>query len=653
MDLAILIVSLTCLVVTVWVSRSLSWAVLALAVSISAAGVLINLAIDLGARFSRSGLQLLLVLALAIPAAIVLARRPTAVAPRRRQLLGIGVPVVVASAFLVVATTFWTAPEPAFLQPVSFLIGHGTAEDNAKWLDFAAKLATGAPVEQLVPMGGPLQLVMTFWATAMGVVSQVLLGGYNEVAVAANSVIAAQFGFVALAPLALAPLAEMRLGTTARQGRGRAERIPAPALWIGSVTLMAAVLVVTGYGHLTFQYSLIIAAIWAATFAASMAPRWRLLSTLVMAAGMTVWLPLNVLAIGLLAGVLIVLLRRAMRGGWRSVDPLVAAVWIVVVAGIWQPLRSSISFVLNSGGASATEASGAVARGVAALVSPAAGPVRSLLDGVGLFASPGGTEPIGPVLAVLAAAAVVAAAVVVLRSMGSLGTRLLPLGILAGYASGIYALDAWVTGSAPNYGSLKFGFLVVVVAAAVFLPLAVCAADRGARRMTALRWGVVLGGLLLLMVDTLLPRSIAAARPEQWSPPLPYSNERSWWWPAEVNGTGTQPISANPIGCVYLPNGAKAPSAILESQLSGGDRVYACSRILAGLAGADTNAQPFVDWLRAEWLMNTPAWDGKRGYLAEMSEAVRRQPVILLDDLSNVIGVEPLDSLLQRFPARQ
>ncbi len=41
------------------------------------------------------------------------------------------------AAFLTVVTTWWTET-PAFLTPVSFLMGHAVAEDNAKWLDFAA-----------------------------------------------------------------------------------------------------------------------------------------------------------------------------------------------------------------------------------------------------------------------------------------------------------------------------------------------------------------------------------------------------------------------------------------------------------------------------------------------------------------------------------
>jgi hypothetical protein len=58
-----------------------------------------------------------------------------------------------------------------------------------------------------------------------------------------------------------------------------------------------------------------------------------------------------------------------------------------------------------------------------------------------------------------------------------------------------------------------------------------------------------------------------------------------------------------------------------------------------------------VDWLRREWLTNTRAWEGVYGYLSEMPDSVLDRPVILLDDGSNVIGLESMRSLLARFPA--
>jgi hypothetical protein len=88
----------------------------------------------------------------------------------------------------------------------------------------------------------------------------------------------------------------------------------------------------------------------------------------------------------------------------------------------------------------------------------------------------------------------------------------------------------------------------------------------------------------------------------------------------------------------------------VPSGLSDAQRVYSCTRQLSGLAGADNSAQPLVDWIRREWLTNTPAWTDVYDGLAAMPPDVLAKPVILLDDGSNVIGLESVQSLLQRFP---
>ena len=211
---------------TFWRARSVAWTVIALAASVSVFGVLVSFSIDHVRLMSRVDLQVVLLVALLVPAVIAFLRPAHREAPVRRQLVAIGVPFVALAAFFAVVTTLWT-DRPAYLTPVSFLMGHAVAEDNAKWLDFAALLASGVPIDQSVPMGGPLQLVLVFVATLMGVVSQVTLGGYNEVMVAANTVIYGQFLLVALAPLALAPLAEawiLRPDCRRSRGAGPASR---------------------------------------------------------------------------------------------------------------------------------------------------------------------------------------------------------------------------------------------------------------------------------------------------------------------------------------------------------------------------------------------------------------------------------------------
>ncbi len=642
-------------------ARSLAWVTIAIAGSIGVFGSVIAFAIDRGHSWTRLELQWTLLIALLAVAAIAWIWPFKGAVSIRRQVLAILVPVAFLLVLFFVITTFWT-DTLAFLKPVSYLMGHATAEDNAKWLDFTAQFASGEQIKQAVPMGGPLELMLTFIGTLMGVISYFVLGGYNQVAVAANTVVYGEFILVALAPLALAPLAEAKLRPAFGAHTGDASRervfIPWPFIWISALVLSTVSLVVTGYGHLTFQFTLIIAGLWSATFLAlSSVPRARLITSLAAAAAMTVWLPLNVVAVVVVITWLVVMVSRAFRFGARSFDVIGFGLLAIVTIGVFQPIYSSFVFLFfgsqSAGGALGGGSGGGVS---AQALIPALGPIQMGLGDSTLFAAGGGTDQTGPIFAVLAIAVVISAAVVISRQPSAIRTsairRFIPLGIFIFFALAIYTLDFWSTGSGPHYGSMKFTFLTATLVLATCLPIGLMLIDPQALgAMTAPRWIAVGGILLLLMIDSVLPRAMALARPQQWSPPIPFNNTSgSYWWPAEVNGTADQPISASPVACVYLPQGAKVPSAILASALSDPQRVYSCTRLLAGLAGEDYDALALVEWLRREWLSNTPAWSPAYDALAGMPDSVQDRPVILLDDGSNVIGVESVRSLLARFP---
>ncbi|MBI1352129.1 MAG: hypothetical protein GC156_13565 [Actinomycetales bacterium] len=642
---------------TLWWSRSVAWTVIAVVSSVSLAGALVSFVIDHVFLWTRPQLQWVLLVALLVPAAVAVLRRPQPDAPRRYQALALLVPVVVLAVFFAVVTTWWT-DVPAYTTPVSFLMGHSLAEDNAKWLDFTSVLAAGGPMDQYVPMGGPLQLFLVFVATAMGTLSRITLGGYNEVFVAANSVVYGQYLMVVLAPLGLAPL----IGGTLRRpvpGGGKAVRIPWPLIWLGALVLVITNLMLTAYGHLTLQFTILICALWVTTFLVwSRIPKALLLTSMSVAVGMTVWLPMNAIAGVLLVGWLAWTVWRLIQDGVSRSGLVDLAVVLLVIVAIWEPMRSSLAFVLASTPSAAGLVGGmggGVHAGVVALAAlPAIGPIFAGLTDSTLFAAGGGTEQTTAIQAALAAVGTIGASVVVSRQRVGRGrayARFIPVLLLAGFAVALNGMDQWATGSAPHYGSYKFTFMVTVVLMATMLPVGLLLLDPAVSGMSLTRW-VALGAVVfLLTVDSLLVRSIAAARPTQWSPPIPFDNPRSYWWPADVNGTGTQTIAGNPVACVYLPQGAKAPSAILDSQLSDPQRVYSCTRLLAGLSGEDGGAQPIVDWLRREWLTNTRAWDAVHGYLEDMPAEVLDKPVILLDDGSNVIGLGTMRSLIDRYPA--
>ena len=630
-------------------TRSLAWTVVALAGAVAVVGASINFAIDRGASLTRPQMQLLLLGVLLAVFIVALVRPGRALTPMFRQILTVILPVALVLLLVVVTTTLWTE-EFAFLRPVGFLMGHATAEDNAKWLDFTAQWATGNGIDQAVPLGGPLQLFLTFTGTLMGAISHLVLGGFNEVAVAANTVIYGQFLLVALMPLAFAVMAETKFTALRRDGgdvdRGR---IPAPLLWAGMLVLSTASLAVMAYGHLTLQFTFLVGGLWIATFLSpTRFTHARFLTSLAAAASMTVWLPLNVIAVVIVVAWIAYFARRVARAGFGAIEWWQIALLAVVTIGIFQPVVSSLNYLLI--GSQAMGIPVGVAGGVGA-----AGP--AVADSI-LFAATGGTEAAGPLLMVAAIASVLGAAIALSRvartkrQMRGLYVSFGPLALFALVAVAIYVLDAWATGAAPHYGSMKFTFMVAAIGLATTLPIALLLLDpRRVAAMTLSRWVAVFGVVVLLMVDSLLPRAIAQIRPEQWSPPIPFDNTSgSYWWPAEVNGQPEQPIASNPVACVYLPEGYPAPTAIVPSGLSDAQRVYACTRQLMGLGGLDFEGLAVVNWLRREWFSNTPAWSAVYDTLANMEPEVLDRPVILLDDGSNVKGVETLRSLLNRYP---
>ncbi len=640
-DLAFLIGYLLLAGLAFYWGRSTAWWVISIVASISIAGGIENLVISFDVHWTRTSLQLLLLAALAVPAALAWLRRGSPSWDLKRQALAVFAPTAVLLAFVIILTTRWTAGT-AFEHPVGFLIGHSVAEDNAKWLDFTSQLASGHEIVQAIPMGGPLALVMVFVATLMGVVSWLLLGGYNEVAVAANTVVMGQYFLVIIAPLALAPLAEARL-----RRKGDDRRIPAPFIWLSAIVIAAGNLVAIGYGHLTFQFVVLVAVLWAAAFLADIdLLRARLLTSIAIIMAVTVWFPLNALSAFVLLACIGVVGARLVRR--REFDWVAIALIVVTAICVWEPIWSSISYVL----ASTPTASGPVGGGALGVV---AGVVFAGLSDSTIFAAGGGTDQTGPILAIVAVTTLIGAVAYIggwtLDASRSVYMRFAPLALLIGMALAITFLDAWATGGGPHYGAMKFTFMASLVVTATCLPVGLLVlAPKGYRGIAPLQWVALVIVVFLLAIDTLLPRALAEARPQAWSPAIPFDNVSSYWYPAEVNGTSTQPIATNPVACVYLPQGAGAPSALTPTRISDPQRVYSCSRLLAGLSASDAGAQPIVDWLRREWFTNTEAWSDVYDSLAAMPASVLDKPVILLDEGSNVIGLDSMSALLERYP---
>ena len=628
----------------IWV-RSLTWLAIWILASAAIVGSFIDFSIDQGTIWDLTGLQIALLISLLIVAiAAFLSRGIAKTTSVKIQMLAIGAPILVAILFVIISRILaighagpWTA--------VGFFVQRIYAEDNAKWLDFSGQLMAGGGVDQGVPMGGPLQLAVVFAATVFAVISQIAFGGVNQVYVASNSILFLQFGLAAISPIVLAPFAESRL-----KNSGTRIHIPAPALWVGGIALMAGSFAASGLGHLTFQYAMIVVGLWFAVFiAGSHVPHARVLTSVSAAVLLVVWFPLLAVSVVIYAALIGYFIYTVATK--RSIKNLVLPIGITVITLIftWDSLISTLVYIFDIGTPIASSQAGFAGGGITASANAAVDSVRALMPALEVLDSQGGTEKASAFLTILALLTLVLALRYLSRLTGSANKTALafaPMALVGAYALALQVLGTWYSGSGPNYGALKMTFFIVILTITVTTPFAVMELDRARTNgrfpeLTPVRTGALIGIVFILATDGLLTRAVTYVSPDQW--PSTELN-RNYWWPAEVRNTADQSIASNPIGCVYLEPGDPLPTVIKDGQ-----RMYACTRILTGLSGMGSTGQPLVDFQRREWFTNEMAWLDEYPGLQTLLPEVSAKKLILISGNNDVVGLESIDVLMQRY----
>ena len=637
LDIAFLI-AFVALPVVIWrLSRSVLFLTVGLVLGFGLAGNLVQTLIAVGVGWNVRGLQvlgLIVMLVLAVLARLVFEDCEASLRP---QIFGVLIPALVIGAGLVVLRLM--APEdPGALSAVGYFINHPLAEDNAKWLHLSAQIADGRSISFNGYAGGPLLMMMATLSPLISVLSMIFLGGVNQVAVAANTVLAVQFFLIAAVPFALAPFAMKH--RRSEGGAGRA--VPAALLSISSLFLALASAVVTSYGHLSQQFTFVVLTLWIAAFI-SRAPRWVLLAaSLSVATSVSVWVPLNILGLAILIAAVVLTIRQRWWSGLGVVlatalvtfDAIVSSV--VYLFGIELTLRlPAVGGIGGSLGAD-DEAAAAVPRDPGELIASAH-----------LFRAPGAAEETSAVLAVMAGLVALGAAWLLAKKLDLSGRQaaiaLAPMGILVGYTLATTVADALITGSSPNYGASKMAFTVVVAVLAAGLPYALVAIDADAAGMSVLRWAAAFVVVALLLFDSLLPRAVSALSPLLWkgvdaAAPV-------YWSAAEVRDTGQQPLDQNPIACVFAPPESTQPTALPLGQES-----YSCTRLLIGLSGLEGEASIIGDWLLTDWQGQTQSWEQFRDSIDIRSDDIRDRGILIMREDQGLAGLTTVGELIDRNP---
>ena len=641
-NLLFLIAFLGLPIASFFIVRSLTWVVAAVGAALALGGSAVAFGLDRGHLWNFASLQVVtLVALLVVLAGAIVTRRArggSIATPFSRQFIAVIAPSLALFAFVAIARLA-AAGESGLFTAVGFLIRRVSAEDNAKWLDFTGQLVTGQNISQAVPMGGPLQLFMVIVATALAVVSVVAMGGVNQVFVAANSVVYAEFILAALTPFALAALAEMRV--RARQGSAERGYIPAPLIWAGALVLAVGSFAVSGLGHLTFQFVFLVVAFWVGVFLVGTKVRHAyLFASMSIVAVAIVWFPLTPISLVVIVGGVVAIVSVIVRDRRLRPATLISAVlWLALIVLTWSSFTSTIRYMTDGAITATSTIGGGGGGGIRTSVSAMFVPALDLL------VSQGGTEVVAPILAILAALSAVLGSMFIMRrkknaSRRSLWISFSPAIMITAYAIALAVLGTWWAGTGPAYGALKSTFLATIVILAVTAPLALMQIDARRAGVTLVRLTGIAVIVYLLTVDSLMPRALTYLSPKQW-PAL--AAEGSYWAPAEVRTQAIQDIANNPVGCAFYPQGARVPTALPEGQIT-----YSCTRILTGLAGADSTALPLVNWLRREWFTNTAAWDQEYPGLLTIPEDIRQRKLILMNEIKNVVGLETVQYFMDR-----
>ena len=630
-DVLVLIALIALPVVSWLLSRSLLFVAVWIGLGVGVAGNVVQGSIALGASWNVRGLQGLLIVIVGGVTIAAWRRRSRAdvQSSLRRQLAVVVLPAVVIGGYLIMMRLL--APEnPGALTAVGYLINHPQAEDNAKWLNLSAQLADGRDIAFSGYAGGPLLLVMSGMAALISVLSLILLGGVNQVAVAANTVVGTQFLLIALVPFALAVFAERRFRVGAEAQR---LWLPAPLVWISMLVAVLASAVVTSYGHLSWQFILLVLIAWVAVFALRAPRSIRLATSLTLVTSASVWLPLTAIAGVVVVGALVWTIRaRWWVGLGLTLATALASLDALLSSGLYVLGVDLTALPLVGGGTESREAGADVSAVGSEVIASAH-----------LFRAPGATEITGPLLAGLAIAALMGAVWLVSRR-GSAGVAFAPVVALGGYVAVIAVGDAISTGSAPNYAVHKLLFAVVVAIVAALLPITLFSLDAGDARMTALRWAGLGAVLLLLIADSLLPRALSALSPVLWSGVD--SNSPSYWSAAEVKPVPEQPLTSVPVGCLFAPPVAEAPTALPLGQES-----YACTRLLVGLTGQEDTLRGLPILVQTDWISQRSNWSELAGLVQSDAERLPGRSVIVMKPDGGLAGITPLDQLVARNPS--
>lgn len=617
MQVVLILTLLLSLFWVVYATRDTSKVMLFLLGSISIAAVLLTVWQRVFGMVPSVWAQLIITVTL-IALAATFRRRRLSSYPRADFAVILPIATLVVAGVLAVARVVTLGENPLLFTGAGRL---AFAEDNAKWLNFAANLAQDNLLNFKDGTTGGLAVLLVICSAAAWIFSVVVLGGVNVAGISIAAVLLAHAALIVIAPLALSPIVTKYFSTTSEKKSEKFSGTTFPVvtgLIVAVLLAVSAVGAASTFGHLSLEIVMVQLLFWLS----AMVYLWNsrsdlLLVTLIGASTALIWLPLPPLAVGIsLAAVVLAILRwrqsRVNADGRMAVAILVVGaviVWLTTpevqyLSATTQP-STSTDLVFAEGGTMAAKR------------------FELLLLGIALVGS--------------ALYCWVNRARITLASVW----RIYPVLLLLGFSVAVFAYDFIVAADGwPHYGARKLGYLVVTVVAVALLPLAF----EGFQLVTKGKKWLLYGAAGTSVVALLLSQTFTQASH--------YTFKRDAWvnldlkkidgvlqpdyWVNVVNprNQAESPLERIPIACVQVVDGVIQPG--ISDQ-------YFCTRFLLSLHGAEayTNALFYP-------VLVAPS-EGNVAAMRELPSDVLQLEVLVLDENGLVTARISVEEYIQLY----
>lgn len=484
------------------------------------------------------------------------------------------------------------------------------AEDNAKWLNFAANLAQDNPLHFQAGTAGGLAVLLVIAGSVAWLLSVVFLGGVNEAGISIGAVLGLHAAVLVIAPLSLSPIVT-KYSSLRRDGSkttGDNASLPLVAGLIISVFfLVAAMGAIATFGHLSLAVVMVQLVFWL-TFMLYLWENKRdlFLVTIIGASAGLVWLPLPPLALAMLLAAAALAMLRWRKSGDKSDSWTAVAIVVVGIVIMWLAVPEIRYLSARTLPSTSTE----------------------------IVVAEGGTMKANNFELVILLVALTGVTFYLWSIRSQLKPSMIwrgyPLVLIAGFSVAVFGYDYLVAPDGwPHYGARKLGYLTVVLCSTALLPLALQGFHRAAARKNSLVYlfGAVVV-VALMLSQTLTQAGTNTFKRSAWTN---YDVRRidnkpqEEFWVKRVNPPNQiqDSVASYPIACVQVENGKIKP---------GINDAYFCTRFLLSLHASESAGSALFTPLLA-----APNEDGI-AFMESLPNELSDLLVLVIDSEGNVTG---------------